>query len=108
MSGCTKRQAWLNISRGSHSLFVFTLLVFLKASALPQKLRQLRHVGRNPPRLVFREQLGSRSPAGLILEIDIGELLAVVIAHDKAGGLLLDRPGRREAALCHWKKAPPG
>jgi hypothetical protein len=65
MSGCTKRQAWLNISRGSHSLFVFTLLVFLKASTLPQKLRQFRHVGRNPPSLVLREQLGERAPAGL-------------------------------------------
>jgi hypothetical protein len=31
----------------------------------------------------------------LIFEIDIGEPLAVVIAHDKAGVQFLDRPGRR-------------
>jgi hypothetical protein len=80
MSGCTKRQAWLNISRGSHSLFVFTLLVFLKASTLPQKLRQFRHVGRNPPSLIFCEQLGRRSSARLILEIDIGERLPGMVA----------------------------
>jgi len=87
MSGCTKRQAWLNISRGSHSLFVFTLLVFLNASTLPQKLRQLRHVDRNPPRLVLREQLGERAPAGLLLEINVSELPAATVDHYKAGGL---------------------
>jgi hypothetical protein len=36
--------------------------------------------------------------ARLILEIDIGELLSVVIAHDKARGLFFDRPRWREAA----------
>ena len=36
--------------------------------------------------------------AGFILEIDIRKLLAVVVAHDKAGGQFLDGPGRREAA----------
>ena len=30
---------------------------------LAQQLRQLGDVGRNPPCLIFREQLGSRSPA---------------------------------------------
>jgi hypothetical protein len=35
----------------------------------------------------------------LILEIDIGELLSVVVAHDEAGGLFFDRPRRREAAF---------
>jgi hypothetical protein len=34
----------------------------------------------------------------LILEINVSELLPVVVAHDKAGGLLFDRPRRREAA----------
>ena len=34
----------------------------------------------------------------LILDIDIRELLSVVIAHDEAGGLFLDGPGRRIAA----------
>jgi len=51
-------------------------------------LRQLRRVGRNPPRLVFGEQFGRRAPAGLILEIDIGQLLPGVVSHDKAGSVL--------------------
>jgi hypothetical protein len=38
------------------------------------------------------------SAARLILEIDIRELLSVVIADDKAGGLFLDRSGQREAS----------
>src|SRR5215471_13616965 len=50
---------------------------------------------------------GAFAPAGLvrqgrgrlILEIDVGKLLAVVVAHDKAGVQLLDGPRRREAAL---------
>jgi hypothetical protein len=33
--------------------------------------------------------LAADSPARLILEIDIGELQAVVVAHDKAGGVFL-------------------
>jgi hypothetical protein len=32
----------------------------------------------------------------LIFEIDVGELLAVVVADDETSGLFLDRPGRRE------------
>jgi hypothetical protein len=37
----------------------------------------------------------------LILEIDIGELLAILVTHDKAGILLFNGPGRGEAAFCH-------
>ena len=39
------------------------------------------------PRQTFipREQFHLRSPARLILETDIGELLAAVVAHDRAG-----------------------
>ena len=43
------------------------------------------HVGRNPPRLVAREQSGRSASARLILEIDIRELLPVVVAHHKTG-----------------------
>jgi hypothetical protein len=39
--------------------------------------------------------------ARLILEIDISKLLAVAVAHDKAGGLFVNEPRRREAAGCH-------
>jgi hypothetical protein len=48
------------------------------------QLRQLGDVGSDAPRLVLREQLGRRAPAGLILEIDIGKRLAAVVADDKA------------------------
>jgi hypothetical protein len=43
------------------------------------------------------EQFRRRSSPRLILEIDIRKLLAVVVAHDKAGFQFIDRPGRREA-----------
>jgi hypothetical protein len=46
---------------------------------------KLGDIRRDPPRLIFREQLGRRSPARLVLEVDVSELLAVVIAHDIAG-----------------------
>ena len=38
---------------------------------------------------VRNKQLGRRSPRRLILEIDIGERLSVVVAHDEACGLSL-------------------
>src|SRR6516165_7971889 len=47
--------------------------------------------------LVFAEQF-CRRPPRFILEIDIGKLLHVVVADNKAGFLFLDGPGRREAA----------
>jgi hypothetical protein len=50
------------------------------------------------PRLVLGEQLGRRPSPWLILEIDIGQLLPAVIAHDEAGGLFFDGPWWREAA----------
>jgi hypothetical protein len=37
----------------------------------------------------------------LILKIDVGELLPVLVAHDKAGVLLFNGPRRRETALHH-------
>ena len=46
---------------------------------------------------ILREQLGGRPPARLILEIDVGKLLAVAVAHREPRLLFLDRPGRREA-----------
>jgi hypothetical protein len=43
-----------------------------------------------------REQLGRRSAAGLLLEIDKCELLARLVFDDKAGFQFVDGPGRRE------------
>ncbi len=51
--------------------------------------------------------VGCCSRARLILEIDISERLPVMVAHDEAGVLFLDRPRRREAALGHdWIRMP--
>jgi hypothetical protein len=49
------------------------------------------------------EQLRRRSASRLILEIDIGELLPAVVAHDKGGTNVLDSPRRREAASSHLR-----
>jgi hypothetical protein len=40
-----------------------------------QQRRQLGDIRRNPSRFILAEQLGSGSPARLILEIDIREFL---------------------------------
>ena len=45
-----------------------------------QQLRQLGDVGGDPPHLVAGEELGRRSPTGLLLAIDVGERLPVGVA----------------------------
>jgi hypothetical protein len=65
---------------------------------------------RNPPGLPFGEELGARSPAGFMLDIDVGEFLAVSVFHDKAGVQLFDRSGLRKAAGGHeslWTVGTP-
>ncbi|MGB9391773.1 MAG: hypothetical protein WCB70_17560, partial [Xanthobacteraceae bacterium] len=72
--------------------------------AAPKPMIQVCSVlrGCDPPRLVAREQLGNRTPAGFILEINIRQLLAGAVLHDKAGIVVfLDSPRRREAAGRH-------
>ena len=67
------------------------------ASLLRPKLGQLGDVHGNAPRLIFRHQLGRRSPPRLILGIN-GEHLAVGVANDKAGVVeFFNRPWWREA-----------
>ena len=63
--------------------------------------RQLRNVRRDPPHLVFGEQLGRRSPPRLTLIIDVGELLPVGVPHDETVRRYFRRPRRREAAGGH-------
>jgi len=88
-------------------MFSRTVVVLLSASTgQSRSLRQFSNFHRDPPRLVFGEQLGRRSPAWLIpawliLGTDIGKLPAAVIAHDIAGVQFLDGPRRREAAWWH-------
>ena len=62
-----------------------------------QQLRQLGDVGGDAPRLVAGEEVGGSAPAGLLLEIDVGERLPVGVADDEAGVRLLDGPGRQLA-----------
>ena len=51
-----------------------------------------------------QQALSLAAPSRLILEIDVGELLTVVVAHDEAGIVVFfDRPQRREAAS-RWNK----
>jgi hypothetical protein len=57
------------------------------------------YIGGYPPRLI--EQLSCGSPPRLILEKDIGKLLAVLVTHNKAGVLLFNGPWRRETAGGH-------
>ena len=47
-------------------------------------LGQLGDVDRDPPGLISRQHLCRRSPAGLILEIDVGQRVPGVILHDGA------------------------
>jgi hypothetical protein len=65
---------------------------------LAQQLRQLGDIGGDPPCLVAGEQLRSRAAARLFVEIDVSERLTVLVPDGETGLLLLDRPGRREAA----------
>jgi hypothetical protein len=44
-----------------------------------------RDVGGDAPGLVAGKQVRCRTPAGLLLEIDVGQRLAVGVAHDEAG-----------------------
>jgi hypothetical protein len=55
-----------------------------------QKVRKFSNIRRNPPRLITREQLGCGSSPRLILEIDVGQLLAFLVAYDEPGGLFFD------------------
>jgi hypothetical protein len=64
---------------------------------LAQQFQQLRDIRCDPPRLVFGEQLGGRTPAGLLLEIDIGKLLVVAVAHDQAREISKMQNGKRRS-----------
>ena len=46
-------------------------------------LGQLNKVRRDPPRLIFREELAADRRSELVLVIDVCELLPVMISHDE-------------------------
>jgi len=76
--------------------------------SLSRLAQQFGDIRRDPPRLVLRELLGRRSPAGLILEIDAGERLAAVVAHDKtrASNSSIDQSGGKRRAESNRRHAP--
>jgi hypothetical protein len=53
------------------------------------------------PRLVPGQPLVHRAPVRVVVEVDVTESLTIVVADDEALGQLVDRPGRREAAVRH-------
>ena len=64
--------------------------------------RQPRYLGGDPPRSVARRQLGGRSADRFILEIKTRHRLTVLIADDETKRLLVNGPGRREAAAIEY------
>ena len=53
----------------------------------------------HPPRLILGEQLCRRAPPRFLFEVEVPERLPSGVPHDEACIImLLDRPGRREAA----------
>jgi hypothetical protein len=58
------------------------------------------YIRRDPPRLVFGEQLGRRAPAQLVLEIDVG-VRSGEEALQVSDGLLAAHP-ERKASLVLW------
>jgi hypothetical protein len=68
------------------------------AAALPQHIRQLCNVDRDPPRLVACEPVHYITAALFVLEIDVRERLPIGVTDAEALGGLVDGPGRREAA----------
>ena len=76
------------------------------ALSVSQQPRQLGDVGGDSPGLVIGEQFGRRASSGLVIEVDVGERLAVAVADDEALPIelrvgLLDGPRRREVMLVH-------
>ncbi len=76
------------------------------ALSVSHQTRQPGDVGGDSPGLVIGEQFGRRASSGLVIEVDVGERLAVAVADDEALPIelrvgLLDGPRRREVTLVH-------
>jgi hypothetical protein len=86
---------------GAHTCLPRTTIKATQANSiwLVCQFRQLRNIRRDPPRLIFCEQVGGRSPPWLILEIDIGQLLPRVVLHDEGSTNIFGGPGRRTRAV---------
>jgi hypothetical protein len=55
------------VPNNAHVEVAVPLWALLETPAEDRKIRQLRHVGRDPRRLILGEHLGRRTPAGLFL-----------------------------------------
>ena len=69
--------------------------------------------GSYPPRLVAGHEIGRRAPARLLLEIDIGQRLAVVVPDDVAGAVIsstVHGDGKRRGVFTRralvWRPCP--
>ena len=70
------------------------------------QLRKLGDVGRDAPRFVSGHQIGRRSAPWFFLVIHLRERVAVPVLHDEARiVVVVDGPGRREAAGAGWHVA---
>lgn len=79
----------------------------LRIRGLVHQPGQIRNVNCDTPRFSFCGQFGSQSAGKLIFKIDADELLPTVIAHDKAGGFLLNRQRRSRPILWAIVGPPP-
>ena len=66
-------------------------------TGLAEQRWQLGDIGSYLPRIVAGQQLCYRSPAGVILEIDVGQRLSVSIPYDDTAVEFFDGPWRRKA-----------
>ena len=73
---------------------------------LVQQLRQLRDVRGDAPRLVARHQSRCRSPARLILEIDIRQRVPGVVLHDEAISSTIHGGGKRRDVISAGTRRP--
>ncbi len=57
-----------------------------------QQVGQLSNIRRNPPGFVAGEAFGQRTPARLVVEIEVRERPARGVPNDEAGAVVFNRP----------------
>jgi hypothetical protein len=63
--------------------------------------RQLSDIGRYATRFVACKQIGGGAPSGVLFKIDVSQNLPIVVPHDEARAIVIDRPRCGEAADWH-------
>ena len=77
------------------------LVMAMATDQAAQQLRQLGDVNGYAPCLVPRHQIRSRPASRLIFVISVSERVPVVVLHNEARAVVIDRPRWREAATGH-------